>query len=208
VATEELEIGTVWQRRVGEFVLIGVPSTLIALEVFEHETLPEEWPAWQRLREEQMMRVREAFASVRAGERIILFCHDPTALPFLAAEPFVRQKLPQIERTVIGHLHTPLVFFKARVLAGFPQIHFLGPGVRRISRALNRARAWKQFRVLLCPSLAGSQLLKDGGYYTMTLRPGCRAEFVRHRLKWELDGGRQPTSASKDSNADRPAKDS
>lgn len=185
VATEDLKIAPVWERRVGDHVLIGVTSSLIALEVYEADALAEEVRDWRHLRAEHLQQVREIFQRVAARERIILFCHDPTALPFLMAERVVQEKLGQIERTVIGHLHTPMVFWKARMLAGLPPINFMGRGVRRISRGLNRARSWKPFNVLLCPSLAGSQLLKDGGYYEMRLRGGASAEFIRHRLRWE-----------------------
>jgi hypothetical protein len=185
VTTEELKIAPVWEQRIGHHVLIGVTSSLIALEVYEPDALAEEVQDWQRLRAEHMQKVREIFDRVQANDRIILFCHDPTALPFLAAESFVQKKLGQIERTIIGHLHTPMVIWKARLLAGLPPITFMGKGIRRISRGLNRARAWKPFHVLLCPSLSGSQLLKDGGYYEMNLKAGAPAEFVRHRLKWE-----------------------
>ena len=189
ITTEDLKIPGAWELRIHDHVLIGVTSSLIALEVFEPDTLPDELREWRRLRAEHMQKLRAIFERVKSGERIILFCHDPTALPFLAMEPFVQQKLSQIERTIIGHLHTPMVIWKARMLAGFPQITFLGRGIRRISRGLNRARGWKPFNVLLCPSLSGSQLLKDGGYYEMNLRAGAPAEFIRHHLKWETSKG-------------------
>ena len=185
VTTEDLKIAPAWGKRVGDFVLIGVTSSLIALEVYEADALPKEAPEWRRLRAEHMNVLREIFERVESKERISLFCHDPTALPFLAMEPFVQRKMAQIDRTVIGHLHTPMVIWKARMLAGLPPIHFMGRGIRRISHGLNRARGWKPFNVLLCPSLAGSQLLKDGGYYEMRLKGVVAAEFVRHRLEWE-----------------------
>jgi hypothetical protein len=185
VTTEEMNIAPVWERRVANYVLIGVTSSLIALEVYEADALPEEVRGWQKLRAEHMQRVREILEGVQANERIILFCHDPTALPFLGAELFVQKKLRQIERTIIGHLHTPMVIWKARLLAGLPQITFMGKGIRRISRGLNRAHGWKPFNVLLCPSLSGSQLLKDGGYYEMKVKAGAAAEFARQWLKWE-----------------------
>lgn len=185
VATQDLQISPVWERRVGDHVLIGVTSSLIALEVFEPDALPEEIREWQRLRAEHIHQLRAILEKVKASDRIILFCHDPTALPYLANETFVQPKLGQIEKTIIGHLHTPMVFWKARLLAGLPPIRFLGQGVRRISRGLNRARAWKPFNVLLCPSLSGSQLLKDGGYYEMKLSGGAPAQFTRRRLRWE-----------------------
>jgi hypothetical protein len=186
ITTQDLKVAPVWERRLADHVLIGVTSTMIALDVYEADALPEEIREWHRLRAEHMQQLREIFERVTASERIILFCHDPTALPFLAQESFVQRRLAQIERTVIGHLHTPLVIWKTRMLAGLPPIHFMGRGIRRISRGLNRARAWKPFKVLLCPSLSGSQVLKDGGYYEMNLTPGAPAEFIRHRLKWEI----------------------
>jgi hypothetical protein len=185
VTTDDLKIAPVWERRIGNHVLIAVTSTLVAMDVYEADSLPKEVAEWHRLRAEHIEQLRAVFERAQTNERIILFCHDPTALPFLAMEDFVQKKLQQIERTIIGHLHTPLVIWKTRILAGFPPIHFLGRGVRRISRGLHRARGWKPFKILLCPSLAGSQLLKDGGYYEMKLRAGEPAEFARHRLKWE-----------------------
>lgn len=183
-ATLELGIAPVWEKRVGRFVLIGVTSTLIALDVFRSDILDEEWSEWQKLRTEHLAEVRKLFDAVKKDERIILFCHDPTALPFLGSESWVIEKLPQLERTVIGHLHSPMVFWKSKLLAGCPPIGFCGNGVRRITRALHRARLWKPLNVLLCPSLAGAQLLKDGGYYELRLNDSG-AEFVRRRLRWE-----------------------
>jgi hypothetical protein len=66
-------------------------------------------------------------------------------------------------------LHSPLVLRQSRLLAGMPRLSFLGHTARRLSTSLRRARDWEQFRVLLCPSLAGIELLKDGGYYTVEL---------------------------------------
>jgi hypothetical protein len=185
ITTNDLKIPPVWERRIGDHVLIAVTSTLLALEVYEADALRDELAEWHRLRAEHIDQLRAIFERLNSSDRIILFCHDPTALPFLAQEKFVQKKLNQIERTIIGHLHTPLVIWKTRLLAGLPPINFLGRGVHRISRGLHRARRWKPFNILLCPSLAGSQLLKDGGYYEMKLRPGAPVQFIRHRLRWE-----------------------
>ena len=70
---------------------------------------------------------------------------------------------------MIGHLHTNLVLWKSRLLAGMPAVGFLGHGVKRMSTALRDARCWRQFQVRLCPSLAGIELLKDGGFLTADL---------------------------------------
>jgi hypothetical protein len=184
VTTKYLAIRPAWEQRIHNTVLVGVASSLIALEVFRAEVLPHEWPEWERLRTQHIEALRHIFTNIRSTERILLFCHDPTALPYLAQEDFIRDKFCQLDRTIIGHLHTPMVLFQTRVLSGCPPIPYFGKGVHRITRALNRARAWRPFKVLLCPSLAGSQLLKDGGYYTARIHADAPAEFTRHRLPW------------------------
>lgn len=62
-------------------VLIGVTSSLIGLAAFKPEIVPGEWESWARLRPTTSKDLKDAFASVPANRRIILFCHDPTALP-------------------------------------------------------------------------------------------------------------------------------
>ncbi|HXG48787.1 MAG TPA: hypothetical protein VNO52_14270 [Methylomirabilota bacterium] len=185
-AVRELELQPFWRIRVGRYVLMGVTSSLIALPVFEPETLVAERPAWHRARAEHLHEIADAFAALGGDERVLLFCHDPTALPFLLELPAVRARLHAIECTIIGHLHSPVVLWKARLLAGLPPVRFLGHTVRRLSSALCRARAWDRFRILLCPSLSGIQLLKDGGFYTAALDREARepVQFEFHRLPW------------------------
>ena len=185
-ATGECGIPPFWREPLGRFDLVGICSTLVALPVFRAEALPGEWPEWERRRAEHLAQVREVFAGLEAGRRLVLFCHDPTALPFLWAEPVVRERAQQIALTIVGHLHTPLVFGLAQRLAGVPPVNFLGVAVRRITGALNRAQCWRPFRVALCPSLAGCQLLKDGGFLTLDLddAAGGRWRLRRHRLPW------------------------
>jgi len=183
-AQETLGLQPLWQLRIGRYVLIGVVSSLVALPVFEPDTLPEERSEWRRYRAEHMAGIRELFESLKPEQRVLLFCHDPTALPFLWEECAVQAKLAQVEQTVIGHLHSNLILWKSRWLAGMPRLDFLGHTTRRLSTALGRAKHWKPFHVRLCPSLAGIELLKDGGFLTAELdlageRP---AQFQRHRL--------------------------
>jgi hypothetical protein len=184
-AREELGLSPFWQLEIGRYVLMGFVSSLVALPVFEAEMLPAERPEWERLRAEHLGEIRRAFAALQPGQRVLLFCHDPTALPFLWREEVVRARLPQIEQTVIGHLHSNLVLWKSRLLAGMPPIRFLGHTVQRMSTALSEARLWRSFHVRLCPALAGIELLKDGGYCTVELDPEARqpARFRFHRLK-------------------------
>ena len=168
-ARQELGLEPFWRVEAGNYVLLGVVSSLVALPVFEPDTLPAERAEWERLRAEHLAEVRQAFAELRPNQKVLLFCHDPSALPFLWREPEVQARLEQIEQTVIGHLHSNLVLWKSRRLAGMPRLRFLGHTANRLSTALREARYWRPFKVRLCPSLAGIELLKDGGYLTATL---------------------------------------
>jgi hypothetical protein len=183
-ALEELRLRPYWQFNVGNYVLLGVVSSLIALPVFEPDCLPEERAEWERLRQEHLTEVRTAFAALNSKQRVLLFCHDPTALPFLWQDGVIRTRLPQIEQTVIGHLHSKMIWRKSRLLAGMPHITFLGHTAKRLSAALRQARHWRPFHVRLCPALAGIQLLNDGGFLTADLDPEIRrpAQFCFHPL--------------------------
>jgi hypothetical protein len=184
-ATQELGLQPFWQVAFGNQVLMGVASSLVALPVFVPDTLSAELCGWERLRDQHLAEIRTAFAALRPEQRVLLFCHDPTALPFLWREEAVRDKLPQIEHAIIGHLHTRLIFWKSKLLAGMPVVRFLGPSAQRMSAALNEARRWRPFHVRLCPALAGIELLNDGGYLTIELDPDARqpARFRFHPLR-------------------------
>lgn len=183
-ATEQLGVQPFRQLAIGKWRLIGVASPLLALPVNQPDTLPAEWPQWLRLREAHLAEIRAAFDALAPDQRVILFCHDPTALSFLDGEQSVHRRLPQIEQTIIGHLHTRLFLWKSRLLSGMPAVRFLGHSVRRMSSALHEAHHWRSFHVRLCPCLSGTELLNDGGYYTMELDPatGGPAHFTFHPL--------------------------
>lgn len=183
-ATESLGLQPFWQLTVGNYVLIGVASPLIALPSNKPDTLPEEWQEWLRLREIHLAEIRAAFDDLKLEQRVLLFCHDPTALPFLWREESVRRRLPQIEQTVIGHLHTRLILWKSRLLSGLPPIRFLGNSVRKFTSALNEAHNWWPFQVHLCPALSGIELLNDGGYYMVEIDPAAKfpAQFAFNPL--------------------------
>lgn len=187
-AVEELRLEPFWQIKLGRYQLVGVTSSLVGLPIYEPETLPGERDEWRRLRENQLREMGAAFHALVPGQRVVLFCHDPTALPFLWQEAAVREKIGQIEMTVIGHFHSKLVYWKSRLLAGIPRIGFLGTSIGRMTSALNQARLWRAFNVCLCPSLAGIELLKDGGYYRLEIDPEgqepLRAHF--HPVRREL----------------------
>jgi hypothetical protein len=183
-ARQELGLEPFWRMDAGRYVLLGVTSSLIALPVFEPDTLPEEREQWRQLRQEHLSEIKQTFSSIQRDQTILLFCHDPTALPFLWHEPEIRSKIPLIERTIIGHLHSNLIFWKSRLLAGMPRIGFLGHTTKRLSAALREARHWKPFKVLLCPALGGLELTKSAGYLMadVDLENGRPARFEYQAL--------------------------
>jgi hypothetical protein len=184
VATESLGLSAFWQLTLGRYTLMGATSSLVALPTYQPDTVPEEWPEWLRLREAHLAEILAAFDALPPNQRVILFCHDPTALPFLWREESVRRRLPQIEQTIIGHLHTQLILWKSRVLSGIPPIRLLGHAVSRMTAALHEAHYWWPFHVRLCPALSGIELLNDGGYFTMQIDPVANhlARFTFHPL--------------------------
>ncbi|HLX70971.1 MAG TPA: metallophosphoesterase, partial [Verrucomicrobiae bacterium] len=188
-ATEHLGIEPFWRVQFGKYILLGITSSLVALPVFKMDLAAGDAEAWEQLRARHLEQIRAAFAGLKSGERVILFCHDPSALPYLWHEETVREKISQLEQTIIGHLHTNLVLRTGRVLAGFPTISFLGKGARRISTALGQASLWKPFRVRLCPAPMGIQLLKDGGWLSIELDADATnaARFEFHPLKWRRE---------------------
>ena len=185
-AIDELLLKPFWKLELGRYLLVGVTSTLLALPVYEAEALPDEVPQWRHWRDAHLDQIRRLFQELARTQRILLFCHDPSALPFLWSDPVIRAKVAQIDRTIIGHLHSPLIYTQSRLLSGMPVIGFLGHTPLRLSRALREARYWKAFNPLLCPSIAGIQLRKDGGYYIAELEPesAAPARFEFHPMMW------------------------
>jgi len=181
----ELGVSPFWKLELGNYVLLGCTSTLLALPVFAADMLPAERATWEKLRAEHFAEVRAAFAALRPEQRVLLFCHDPTALPFLWRDDVVHEKVSQIEQTIIGHLHSNLYLRLSKILSGIPMVRCFGHSIHRMSTAVNEARHWKPFRVRLCPSLAGIQLLNDGGFFTVELdaEATAPAQFQFHSLK-------------------------
>jgi len=183
-ALTELHLEPFWTREIGRYTLMGLVSTLVALPAYEQEALPEELPEWRQLRREHLDQIRRFVAGLRPEQRVLLFCHDPTALPFLLREGVLGPALNQVERTVIGHLHSRVIWRQSRWLSGMPRITFCGHTVMRLSTALREARHWRPFNVCLCPSLTGIELLKDGGFLSVELDSHGRrpAAFHLHRV--------------------------
>lgn len=185
-AVNELGLKPFWKIEFGRFVLIGVTSSVVALNIFKVETLPEELPEWEKIYRQHIKDIQNGFSQISPHQKIILLCHDPSALAYLAELPEVNAKLPQFEMTVIGHLHSRAVFNTSRYLAGMPQINFLGHTPRRLSKALSRARIWRMFKTQLCPSLSGIQLFKDGGYCVLQFNKDSADSVALkfHHLPW------------------------
>ncbi|MBM3831923.1 MAG: hypothetical protein FJ403_01355 [Verrucomicrobia bacterium] len=185
---QQLGLSDFWTLEVGWYVLVGVTSSLLALPVYAPETLAEEREEWRQLRSGHIDQLDKTFAHLKPKQKVVLFCHDPTALPFLLRIQNVSSRVDRIQATVIGHLHSEFFMLNSRILSGMPTVHFLGTSIRRMSAALREARCWKQFHVRLCPALAGIQLLKDGGYLTLELdRDAAQPpQICRHRLAWDM----------------------
>ncbi len=181
-----LGIPPVWRHEIGRHVLVGAASTPLALPVFLPETLPEEQAGWREVAEETFAGLESVFRDLRPNQRVVLFVHDPSALPFLARRPEIARRLGQVACTVVGHLHTPAVFRLGSWLAGFPAVNFCGHTIRRYSRALREARWWREFRTVLCPSPTGIELLKDGGWLDLEIPEYGDAplEIQRRHLSW------------------------
>ena len=138
----DLKLPPFWEFEMGAFHCVGITSSLVTLPQMSGEILESDRDHWDAERTLHLERIREIFNSMPTSKRILLFCHDPTALPFLWEEPAVQQCAHRIERTFVGHLHSPLIFWKSKRLAGIPTIRFLGHSVRKLSNALGRARLW------------------------------------------------------------------
>ena len=136
-ATTDCGLRPFWRLEVGSFVLLGVTSTLIGLPMMLSDALPAEWPEWERLRAAHLAEIRAAFAALRPHQRVLLFCHDPSALPHLWREEAVRAKLGQVTHTIVGHLHTRILMWKTRMLAGLPPLRGCGVSLRRMTSALS-----------------------------------------------------------------------
>lgn len=167
---DRLKLKPFWKLQRGAYVIMGVTSTLIALEAMIGEAPVEEREEWRGLREKHIEEIDQAFQELERGQRVILFCHDPTALPFLAQIHSVRSQWGRIEQTVLGHLHSQFILDTAHRIGGItPEVNFAGVTISRITRALRKVKSWEPFKVVLCPSPTGVQLFKDGGFLTVEL---------------------------------------
>lgn len=185
VSRNRLGLEPIWTQRIGKYVLIGITSSLAAMQVYQHEALPEERAQWLEIAKEHLEKISSEFNELKAEDKVLLFCHDPTALPYLLEIEAVRSRLSQIERTIIGHLHSNLIVWQSRLLSGIPHVTFCGAAARRITAALSKGKTWRRFNLLLCPALAGIELFRRGGYYTIQIDPSAKqpARFALREIR-------------------------
>ena len=182
VGERQLQIPSFWHETVGAFHLIGLNSSLFTLDLFLPEALAHEVPEWQRRRVEHIEQVTHAFQSLPPRARVILFCHDPSALTALAQLPVVQRHLPQIELTVIGHLHSPTLLRVARYAARVSRLKPRYPVARIVASGLAGARHWNQFHPVVCPSTFGTGHHVAGGLLLVQSDPSGRLVARRVRV--------------------------
>lgn len=180
---KEIGIASHWVERQGDFLLVGVHSTLLALDLFLPEALPSEVDGWVRRRDEHLAEVEHTFEGLPRGGRVILFCHDPSALSVLHERPAVRARLDRVACTVLGHLHTPKLLPLTRAAGRLTGWSPRYPVARIIARGAQGAGAWKAFRPVVCPSTFGTGHHFAGG--VLLLETGRGGEFFvrRHRVR-------------------------
>jgi hypothetical protein len=126
--------------------------------------------------------VIKAFEALPRRARVILFCHDPSALDVLGRLPVVQSKLSQIALTVIGHLHSPGLLWVARRAARLgsrwtPRY----PVARIVAKGLAGVRSWELFHPVVCPSTFGTGHLAAGGL--LLIEDDSRGQLVAHRCR-------------------------
>jgi hypothetical protein len=181
---QKLGIRSFWHEQVDDFHLVGVNSSLITLDYFLPEALTEEIPEWQRRRREHEQQVYNAFAAMPADARVILFCHDPSALGVLVQNPLIRQKQAQIELTVLGHLHEPRFLQLLQRLPKLPRWKPRYPVARIVSEGIRSAKQWQPFNPVVCPSPFGTGHHLSGGL--LFIEQDERGQLVTRRQRIRL----------------------
>lgn len=178
-----LRIPSFWHEVDDGYHLLGVNSSLFTLDLFLPEAIREEIPEWKRRRAEHIEMVTRAFEELPAKGRVILFCHDPSALTALRHIPAVRRHLQQIEMTVIGHLHSPALLRLARYASRLSDLTPRYPVARIVAQGLAGARHWNQFHPVVCPSTFGTGHHVAGGILLLQRNAEGKLEAVRQRVR-------------------------
>lgn len=183
VGEQLLGIRSFWHEQVEDFQLVGVNSSLITLDHFLPEALTEEIPEWKRRRDEHERLVTETFAALPDDARVILFCHDPSALGLLINQPVINDKKRHIELTVLGHLHEPRLLKLIQRLPKLPEWKPRYPVARIISEGIRNAKTWSHFNPIVCPSPFGTGHHLSGGLLYIEKNADHKPIARRHRIK-------------------------
>ncbi len=92
-ACDELNLQPFWQAELGNYVLTGVTSSLVALPIFERDTLPEELPEWEKLRAQHLEEIRRCLRHSEGEPARFTFLSRPHSAPIPLAG---RNHPPQI----------------------------------------------------------------------------------------------------------------
>lgn len=186
IIQKELNIKPFWHRQFGIWHFFGLNSFIISLPNIEKELLETQKETWEKLRKDYLKEFKAHLNILPASAKVILFSHDPTALSYLCEIPEIIDLLERkkIAITFVGHLHTPLVLKASYLLAGMPKINFLGHSIARMTESLSNARHWKDFNLILCPSMTGCQLAKDGGWIEVDLQDDGNYTLTHKHLAW------------------------
>jgi len=176
-----LGLQSFWHLAEDPIHLIGVNSTLLTLPLFLPEALEAEIPLWQERRDQHLEDIRRTFSEIPPDGRILLFCHDPSALGVLAEVQEVRGRLGQIERTLLGHLHFPFLLHFARGLGRLPNWTPRYPIARIITHGAKNSKTWDLFHPVVCPSTFGLGRLVSGGWLLLDVSPD-RLTIHRHSI--------------------------
>ncbi len=179
---QALDLPPFWHTRDGRWHLIAVCSTLLSLRLFLPEALPAEIPEWEERRQGHLSRIRETFAALPSDARVLLFLHDPSALSVLEELPEVRARLPNIERTIVGHLHAPWLLKPTMWLSRLPAPKLNYPVARIIAHGARGAHRWPTFRPVVCPSTFGAGHYFSGGVLFLETDAADRLHVRRHRI--------------------------
>ena len=167
----ELRLSSLFYRSLGRVHLIGMNSSLITLPSFEVDCDPDQLSSWYALRETHLEELEACIQKIPAGDRLLFFLHDPSALPFLSAFPWIRRCFSRLDGTWVGHLHAPCIFELSHYLSGMPVIDCMGTAVHKMSQALHARHLWKPFKVHLVPAPGGIERCPQGGYGELWVDP-------------------------------------
>lgn len=180
---QKLGLRSFWQEQLDRIHLIGVNSSLLTLDYFLPEALKEEIPEWEKRRDAHESQVTAAFEGLPKEARVILFCHDPSALGLLANNPAIKARQKQIELTVLGHLHEPRLLTLVQRLPKLPEWNPKYPVARIISKGIRNAKTWSMFNPIVCPSPFGTGNHLSGGLLFIEDHGTGRITTRRHRIK-------------------------